>query len=177
MLPPVSVLSANLMALAPSPIQAVAVMNFVDVVCDYIDMVQASPLGSPGILTTNRPIFAQTLQMQMPVPGPAWISNFVLAFQQGVSLGIITPGTVTNPVWLGSGVDVLTLPTPIATIVTLELATSLLQVGLLNVSAAPGAPMPLAQAISDAVMAFSFLCIGLGPPPAFPPIPLPLPAV
>lgn len=175
MLAPASVLSANIKQLSPSAIQAIGVTNFVNVICDYMDTVQGGSNGTPGILTMNRPIMITMLEAQLPVPDSSWIAGFVAAWQQGVLLGTITPGTVTNPAWLGSGgLDVNTLPSPAATIITLTAAAAVLQSGLAAALPDSSAPLPFAEAINAATLAFTFLCIGLAVPPTFIPTPIPI---
>jgi len=179
MLDPVSVLTSNIKNLVPSPIESIGVLNFVNVVCDYMEKVQAGPTASPGILIMNRAAMASMLQTQVPVPDSSWISNFVAAWTQGVSLGTITAGTAINPVWVGSaGLDIATLTSPTATITTLSTASTVLQSGLASVLP-PNltAPMPLAEAINAATLAFTFLCIGLSAPPVLVPTPIPLGAL
>lgn len=178
MLDPASVLSANLKALAPSPIPIVGATNFVNTVCDYMEKVQAGSGGSPGILTMNRPIFISMMTSMLPVPDLSWVPNFVAAWLEAVSTGVITPGTVSNPVWIGSGgFDTNTLPSAAATITTLAAAATSLQSSLLSIVPDPTSPLPLANAINAATLEFTFLCIGLASPPAFTPIPIPFSAL
>jgi len=143
-----------------------------------MNQVQASPLGTPGILTMNEPVMVSILMTQQPVANSSWISGFASAFEAGLLASVITPGTVTNPAWIGSGsLDILTLPSGAATIVTIPAAKAALTASLQMVTSSNSPPMPLAQAIHDATLLLQFTCIGLGPPPVFPPIPIVLSAL
>jgi hypothetical protein len=96
--------------------------------------------------------------------------------EAGINASVITPATVTNGAWLGSGSkDTLTLPSAAATITTIAAAKATLISGLMAATASNNPPHPLAQSISDATLQFIFTCIGVAP--AFEvPIPIPIPA-
>lgn len=157
-------LNQAILALTPLVNQHIALVNFVDVVADFMDQVQAGPTGSPGILTVNRPVFVAQLETQVPVADSSWIPNFADAWYMGVAQGTITPGTVSAPAWAGgSGTDTQTSASPVATITTLMAAKALLQAELANVMPDNTAALPMAKAIRDATLAMTFLCVGLNP--------------
>jgi hypothetical protein len=174
MLPSSDDLKQSILNLSPSKDAVSGVTAFVKVIADFTNMVQGGPLGTPGILTFgNEAMIAMMLQMQ-PVKDASWIPKFADAWEEGILTSIITPGTISNPaIWLGSIVDVATLPTAAATILTLPAAKAVLTAELANVKPDSNAPLPLATAIRDATLALVFNAIGLGPPPTFTPIPVP----
>lgn len=178
MLPSVSSLAADILAL-PTTLDALQGMtNFVGVIAAFMNQVQGGPTGTPGIFTLGNAAMIAALAAMPPVADNSWIVPFANAWEMGVITGIIVPGTVTNPIWIGSGgLDVLTVPTPIVTITTIALAKATLISGLASATASNNPPVPFAQAINDATLAFIFTCIGIGPPLAFLPIPIPTPAM
>ena len=171
MLPGVDTLVNNLLALKPTTDKVQGIQNFVAVVAAYTNQVQAGSDGTPGIFTFNQPAMVAGLMSQQPVADNSWISNFVSAWRAGVLAATITPGTVTDPSWLGSVTDTLTSAAVESTIPNVGAAAAALTSGLNSVSAQNNPPRPLAQALHDAVASFEFLCIGLGPPPTLAPIP------
>ena len=176
MLPSVSTLSNNILNLPITSNKNEGVANFVTVIANFMNQIQAGSSGSPGILTFGNEAMISVLLQQNVVGNNSWVTNFVNAWQQGILAGTITPGTVTNPAWITSAVDVATLSSPGSTITTLSEATDILNSELLSISYKNNPPMPLAQAIYDAAMQLSFTCIGLGPPPSSAPIPIPFSA-
>lgn len=177
MLPSAEDLKKSLLNLAPSLDPVSGVKAFVKVIGDFTDLVQGGPLGTPGILTFgNEAMAALMLQMQ-PVKDDSWIPKFADAWEEGILTSVITAGTISNPLWLGSLVDVATLPSAAATILTLPAAKAVLIAELANVKPDSNAPLPLATAIRDATLALVFNAIGLGVAPVFVPIPIPTPAL
>lgn len=155
--------------------------NLADFYGDMADKVEGIG-GSPGIFKFNRALFVSTLAPSfLPDPSaPSWAAKIANAWQVAVAASSITPGTVTNPVWTASAVDVLTVPTGSATIITLGSAKGLLLSGLIaSASSFKGSPeagqKAFAKAFLDATKAFTFLTIGLVLVPPAPPIPLPIP--
>lgn len=178
MLPPVPVLANNILALPTTTSALTGMTNFVGVISAFMNQVQGGPLGTPGIFTLGNPAMIALLAAMPPVADNSWIVSFANAMETGILTGLITPATVTNPVWLGSGTkDTVTLPTPVATITTIALAKATLIAELASATASNNPPVPFAQAIKDCTMAFIFTCIGLGPPPTFLPTPIPTPAL
>jgi len=170
-------LKSALLALEPTKDKTQGITKFVGVISSFMNKVQGGPLGSPGIFTFNDAAMIAILMTQQPVKDNSWIPTFASAWEAGCIAAVIAPGTVTNPVWIGSGTkDVATLPTAAATITTLSAAKALLTAGLASVGPTSDAPLPLANAIRNATLAFVFNCIGLGPPPPLTPIPVPTPA-
>jgi hypothetical protein len=175
MLPSVNILSNNLLALSPTLIPLTGATAFVGVIADYMNQVEAHPGGSVGIFALANEIVIPLIVAMPPVSDNSWIPVFANALQAGILAAIITPGTVTNPLWLGSGTkDVATLPTGAATITTIPAATAALISALASATAGNNPAIPFAQAINDCTLQFIFTCIGLGAPPALPPIPIPL---
>jgi hypothetical protein len=167
-------LKASLLALKPTKDSSQGIKAFVGVIADFMSKIQGGPLGTPGILTFGSSAMEAILMTMQPVSDSSWISKFADAFEAGLLTSIITPGTITNPVWLGSGgLDILTLPSGAATIITIPVAKALLVSGLASVGPTSDAPLPLATAIRNAALALVFLAIGLGPPPTFIPTPIP----
>lgn len=176
-LPSASALKDKIKALAPSTDKAAATQAFVDVIGDFMDQIQAGPTGSPGILKFGRPAMFGILMTLAPVTDGSWMIGFANAWQAGMLTSIVTPGTVSNPAWLGSGnKDILTLPAAAATIPTIAAGFAVLLGKLAAVKPDSGAPQPLADAVHAAALVLIFICIGLGPPIVFPPIPIPIPA-
>lgn len=177
MLPPIDSLKQDILNLSPTDDPVQGIQNFVKVIANYVNQVQGGAAGSPGIFKFNESIMVALLTTLQPVSDNSWALGFTNAFQAGCNAAIITPATVQNPAWSGSGsLDIVTLPTGIATIPTLLAACQLLQSGLTNAQPDDNAPISLTKGIHDAVSAFTFICIGLGPAPALPPIPIPTPA-
>jgi len=175
MLPSYTVLAHNILNLSPTTSANTGMTNLTAQIADFMNQVQAAG-GEPGIFALAQSVVVAALAALPPVSDNSWINGFANAFEAGVTAAIITPGTVTNAAWIGSsGIDVNTLPSA-STITTIAAAKAQLISDLANVTSSNNPPYPLAQAISDATLKFIFLCIGLGPPPTFVPIPLPLAA-
>lgn len=177
MLPTESDFADSLAALAPTKDQSSGVDAFVTAISDFTNQLQAGPTGLPGILTFGNAAFKTALLTMQPVADNSWISNFANVWEAGINTSIITPGTVTEPVWIGSGgLDVATLPSATATITTIAAAKAVLISGLASVVPTSGKPIPLATALRNATLALTFTCIGLGSPPTLTPIPIPISA-
>lgn len=152
----------QLLALPPVKDAVTGVTNFVNAVGNFMDLVQAGPNGTAGIFALDRPAMISILLTQKPVKDNSWIPNFANAWYVGCTGAIITPGTVTDAsTWTSSITDIDTSPSATVTITTLTAAKALLITGLQSVSATPDAPLPLANAIRNATLAFKFECIGL----------------
>ena len=176
MLPSAEDLKRSLLNLAPTKDAVSGVKAFVKVIADFSNQIQGGPLGTPGILTFGNEAMEAILLTMQPVKDDSWIIPFSNSWEAGILTSIIASGTVTNPIWLGSIVDVATLPSAAATILTLPAAKAVLIAELANVKPDSNAPLPLATAIRDATLALVFNAIGLGAPPTFTPIPVPTPA-
>lgn len=163
MLAPASTLNSAILALPFTDSKIGGVTQFVNTICDYMEQVQGGALGSVGILTMNRSVMIAQFLTQNPVNDNSWINNFAEAWYEGVAQGTIAPGTVANPAWTTSAVDIATSSDPTVTITTLTSAKSQLESELASVSYSNNPALPFAEAIRDATLAFTFLCIGLGP--------------
>lgn len=166
-----------ILSLPPTRDSVEGVNNFVTVIANFTNSVQAGPTGSPGILTFGNSAMISALLTMQPVKDNSWIQRFADAWESGITTSIITPGTVIEPVWLGSaGLDIATVPSASATILTIPTAKAGLITELSTSDLLSNSPLPLATAIRNATLALVFNCIGLGPPPFFVPIPIPLSA-
>jgi hypothetical protein len=168
MLPSVTDLTNQLKTLPPENNSLTAATNFVNVLSAFMNQVQAGSLGTPGIFTYNNAIAIPLIAALPPVPDNSWITNFANAIHAGSTAATLTAGTVTDPAWTSSGVDVLP-----PSITTLPAALSTLTSELSSVTSSNNPPQPLAQAIHDYTTAFTFLCTGLVTTGGGP-IPLPL---
>lgn len=169
MLPSVSSLNSQLLALPPVDSASAGATQFVNVIADYINQVQGGPTGAPGILIYLRPPVISMIQSLPLVADNSWVTNFANAIHQGTTGATLVPGTITSPAWTASGVDI----GPVINIGA-SAALSVLIAGLNNVTYSNNPAMPLAQAIHDYAMAFIFETTGLVLAPPGPPIPLPL---
>ena len=176
MLPTADSFKSSLLSLSPTTVLPTGVAVFVGALADFMNQVQATG-GTPGIFTFNNAIMISLLLPMPLAPDSSWIPGFVSAWTTAVTASIITPGTVSNPVWIGSGgFDAVTLPLAAATILTIPAAATLLTTGLGAVPTSNDQTLAFATAIRNATLGFVFTCIGLGPPPPLTPIPLPLAA-
>ena len=151
MMPSAESLKNDILKLKPTSDKLKGNMNLAGVICDFMSKIQAGPLGQPGILKANKTVMGTILSKLPPVPDKSWAVGFAAAWAAGIIAGQITPGTVKNPAWVGSGgSDVLTLPLTVATIITLALATVALAIKLATGDMKKNAPLPMAQAIHDA---------------------------
>ena len=172
MLPSADTLKQNILSLKPTKNSIEGITAFVEVIADFMNLVQAGPTGSTGIFTFNNSAMISIMETMKPVKDNSWIANFANAWEAGVSGGIISPGTVTDPTWIGSGnKDIETLPSASATIINITSAKAHLISNLSNINIS-NAPLPFATAIRNATLIFQFNCIGLGSPPSFTPIPI-----
>lgn len=169
MLASVSSLNSQLLALPPVDTSIAGATQFVNCIADYMDKVQGGSTGAPGIFTFLRPPVIAAIMVLPPVADNSWIPNFANAIHLGATGAILVPGTITSPAWTASIVDI----GPVS-IITLASALSTLISGLQNVTSGNNPAMPMAQAIHDYAMAFTFLTTGLVLAPPGPPIPLPL---
>lgn len=146
-------------------------INFADAIGDLTDPLEVIG-GTPGIILFARPIFATALDAMTPSAGMAWASIMANAWQSALAASVITPGTVSDPAWVGSGnSDVDTLPIGASTIINLAAAMASLQSALLTSQPAIGCD-DFAKAFRDATLMLQFQVIGKGPPPPLPQIPL-----
>jgi hypothetical protein len=167
MLPGVSSLNSQLLALPPVGTSVAGATQFVNCIATYMNQVQGGPTGSPGIFTyMNAPAIA-AIQALSPVADNSWITNFANAIHTGSTSATLVPGTITNPAWTSSLVDI----GPVS-ITTLAAALSTLISGLNAVTSGNNPAMPMAQAIHDYVAAFVFQTTGLIADPPNAPIPL-----
>lgn len=170
-----TVLAAQILALSKASDPITGGMNFAGVISDYMSLIQAGPTGAPGILTFNKAVFGLLVASMPPDPtGAAWGILMATNWQTALLASIVTPGTVVDPTWTASAVDILTLPAAAATLITAPLAMATLAGKLANVKADKTAPKPMAEAFHEGITQLQFLCIGLtlvGPVPT--PTPLP----
>lgn len=156
MLPSVSSLNSQLLDLSPVDTSIAGATQFVNTVAAYISQVQGGPTGAPGILTYMTAPAISAITSLQPVADSSWITNFANAIHSGVTAAILTPGTISDPAWTASGVDI----GPVS-ITTLSAALSTLISGLNSVTSINNPAMPMAQAIHDYAMAFTFQTTGL----------------
>ena len=174
MLPSSDVLKNDILGLSLTDDKIQGITNLVAVIANYMNQVQGGPTGTPGIFALAEPDMVAILSTLELVTDNSWVSTFADAFQAGCEMAVITPGTVSNPEWLGSGgLDIATSPTGAATITTIAAAVSDLSSQLMDAKPDSDAPGPMAKAIHDATLDFVFTCIGLSAPPALAPIPIP----
>lgn len=178
MLPPSDKLKNDILALNPTTNPVQGMTNLVNAIANYMNQVQGGPLGTPGIFTLNNATMIGILSALVPVNDNSWVAVFASAFASASAAAVITPATVTNPAWSGSGgLDVATLPIGAATILTLPAAVTDLTNQLLTAKPDDSAPGIIAKAFHDATLDFTFNCIGLGPPPSEVPTPIPTSAL
>jgi hypothetical protein len=160
-LPGPAVLAANILALPPASDPLTGGMNFAKTIADYMSLISAGPTGSPGILTYNSAVFGPLIAAMPPdSTGATWGALMAANWQTGLLASIITPGTVVDPTWTSSGVDILTIPSAAATCITAPAATALLATKLADAKDDATA-MKVATAYHEAIMQLQFLCIGL----------------
>lgn len=169
MLASVDSLNQQLLALPPVDTPTAGATQFVNCIADYMDRLQAGPTGSPGIFTFLRPAAIAAIMALPPVKDNSWITNFANAIHLGATGATLTSGTVVNPTWTASGVDVLPV---VNTGLSAALAT--LISGLQPITSENNPAMPMAQAINGYAKSFTFLCTGLVAASSGPPTPLPL---
>jgi hypothetical protein len=169
MLPSVSSLNSQILALSPNSSESSAMTNLVNVIAAFLNQMQAGATGSPGIFTYNNSAAISAMSSLPNAADSSWVSSFANGVHAGATAATLAPGTVVSPAWTASGVD--TLP---PTNTGLSAALSVLVSGLNNCTYSNNPAMPMAQAISDYAKAFTFLCTGLVLAPPGPPIPLPL---
>jgi hypothetical protein len=169
-----SVLADALKALKPDMSKPAAVKKFVDEIGDYMDEVQAGSTGSKGIFKLNRPAMVSILLGQGPVMDTSWAPKFADAWEAGVLAAAITPGTVVNPAWVGSGSkDIATPGIGAAAIITIPAGKAILMAKLMTAKPTMGAPITIAEAVKAGTEALMFLNIGLSAPPPMAPTPIP----
>jgi hypothetical protein len=174
-LPGPAVLAAELLSLPPVEDPVSGALGFAGKIGNYIALASGGPTGSPGIITFATPLFANLVSAMPPDPtGAAWGLLMASNFQTALLASIVTPGTVVDPTWTASGVDILTLPSAAASIPTIPLAFASLSSDLPNVKADMQAPMPLANAFDKAIKQLQVICIGLALV-GVAPVPVPLP--
>jgi len=157
-----TVLAAQILALPPAMDPLTGGMNFAGVIADYMSLIQGGPTGSPGIITFNKAVFGPLVAAMPPDPtGAAWGVLMAANWQTALLASIVTPGTVADPTWTVSAVDILTLPTAAATVITAPVAMATLAGKLASVKAGADAPKPMAEAFHEAILKMQFLCIGM----------------
>lgn len=156
MLPSAFTLNSQLLSLPESDNSFQAATNFINIISSFIDQIQAGATGSPGIFIYSKPNPISMIQAMQPVDDNSWIINFANAIHSGSVSATLVSGTVVDPVWTASEVDVL-----IPTITNLSDALNVLISGLNNVNSTNNPPMPLAQAIYNYASTFIFQCTGL----------------
>lgn len=173
-LPGVSSLVSDINSLSPTNDQAAGMAALGGVIANYMDQVQAGPLGSPGILTFNSSEFATQLGALPTVDDTSWITGFASAWETALLASTITPSTVSDPAtWPVSSTDTLTASSPSSTITTISTAKSTLISGLGSATPDNNPPEPFAQAIHDAILQFQFNTIGVAGTPSSP-VPTPV---
>lgn len=184
MLKPLATWAERFANIPPTDSPSKGSLAFATVLGGLMNDVQGGPTGSPGIFTFAAPVFANGLSSLSPSGGTGWVSTLSQAWMSACQASVITPGTVTNPAWAASGVDVATSPSAASTIGTISAATALLKSGLMEVAELfqqknpdPAlvlkAPENMAKAFRNGTLAFVFTCIGLAP--GLPPFPVSIP--
>jgi|SRR5271165_3460469 len=169
-----TVLKQNILNLNPTSDEIEGITNFVTVIANYMNQVQGGPMGTPGIFMLDNAAMVAGLSSLMPVSDNSWVSTFTTAWQTACETAIITPGTVTNPIWTISAVDIATLPIGAATITTIPAAAEILMTALNNAKPDSAAPQTMADGFHDATLDFIFTCIGIALVGIVPtPIPIP----
>lgn len=172
MLPSVDSLNQQLLALPPTLSSLEGATQFVNTIAAFMDQVQAGPTGTAGIFTFDKAPAIAAIQVLPPVKDNSWIVNFANAIHTGTTAATLVPGTVTSPIWTVSSVDV---SPPV--IITLGAALSTLIADLAPVLSLNNPALPMAQAINNYTLAFTFLCTGIAGTPISPvPTPIPFPA-
>jgi hypothetical protein len=167
-----SVLNTAILNMSPSASKPAATQAFVDVVGDFMDKIQGGPTGSVGIMAFGRPAMYAILVTQSPTTGNDWIANFASAWEAGCTAAVITPGTVSDPGWGGSGgFDTLTPGSGAAAILNIAAAKAILEAELASVTPDSSAALPFANAIRNAALTIQFNCIGVSPGMSPAPIP------
>lgn len=155
-------LNQQLLHLPPTIDRFGGATQFIEVVGNYLDQVQAGPTGTPGILVYNKSAAVSALLQIGTFLDNSWINPIASAIHVGVTAGTTVPSTVTDPVWDGSGnKDILTSGSPSTTITTLGAAKSVLIGGLGSANYFNNPALPIATAIRNYALAFTFLCTGL----------------
>lgn len=167
MLPSVSSLNSQLLALPPTLSSNAGATQFVNCIASYMNQVQGGPTGTPGIFTYLRPPVIAAIQALPPLIDNSWITNFANAIHLGTTGATLVPGTITSPAWTASITDI----GPVS-IITLSSALSTLISALSPVTWDNNPALPLAQAINSYTLAFTFQTTGLALAPPGPPIPI-----
>ena len=177
-MPGVDHLYKKLKACPPEKTAIAGWLNISIEIFNYMSQIQAGSTGAPGIILFNSAIFANLCAtLPMDKDGSNFPGAIAKNWQSAMMASTITPGTVIDPgTWVTSTADIMTVPAVPATVTTLSAAVSTLESGLKNVKADKDAPKAMAEAFHNAFLEMQFTCIGLGPPPASPPIPKPFPA-
>lgn len=145
--------------------------NFSNAIGDLTDPLNVIG-GAPGVLTFARSIFKVQLDSLVPTASTSWAALMAAAWGTAITASVITPGTVTDPAWSGSGnKDTVTLTTGAAVITNIAAAQASLQASLLAIDPSDS-NRAMAKAFRDATLTLLLTCIGLGPPPPLPPIPI-----
>lgn len=166
-------LKSQILALTPTKEAVSGITAFVGIIADFTNNVQAGSMGTVGIFTFNNAVMIAAMLAMEPVSDASWIPTFVSGWQSAVTASVIAPSTVTNSAWSGSGdKDTETSPSAATTITTIAAAAATLTSGLTGISPTSDSTLQFATAIRNATLAFTFTCIGLGVPPALPPIPI-----
>lgn len=168
MLPSVSSLNNQILALQPVGVEVTGITNLVNVIATYLNQMQGGPTGAPGIFTYNNAAAIAALESLPNVADNSWITPFANGIHAGTTAAILVPGTITSPAWTVSAVDIGPVSIP-----TLSAALSALEGALGSVTSSNDPAMPLAQAINIYALAFTFLTIGISGT-IVSPVPLPL---
>lgn len=169
MLISINELNSQILSLKPVLSRQAGATQFVNLVANFINKVQAGPTGVPGILTYSNSIAILAIENLPEVVDMSWVINFANAIHLGVIHGSLLQGTVTDSSWTYSNVDTYT---PIIT--NLSSALSTLISGLQIVTYKDNPAIPMATAIYNYAKSFTFQCTGLVSDSPSPPIPLPL---
>lgn len=151
---------------------AAGCLNFATAIAGLTDKVQAGDDGQAGILTFNKAIFAVQLQALAPTGTDSWTTIVATSWLAAMTASVITPGTVSKPVWAASeGKDTETLATAAGTISNLSAASAFLETALKATKPALTS-QAVAKAFRDATLMLQFTVIGKAP--GTPPSPVPL---
>lgn len=161
-LPGYNSLAVALYNMPRTMVQMDGVTNFVNIIGDYMDKVQAGPTGAASILKINRGVMIGILMTQRPVIDKTWVTTFANAWAAAVTQATISPNTVIDPSWdYSNSKDSLTKTSGAATISNISACRSILITRLNNVQPVMGHPYEIAIAIHDATKAMLFTCIGV----------------
>ena len=170
---PVTGWKARLDQLRPDINFEPAITEFARAIGELTDQLNVAG-GTASVITFNQPIFKTNLMTLAPTMSyTSWAIIIANAWFLAMNAAAITPSTVTDPTWIGSGFkDTITHTTGASVIQNLSSAKTLLEAELIATMAEHNSTLDFSKAFRDATLMLMFQVIGLGPAPIFPPIPL-----